>query len=155
MLNCRSGTIWYKKWLSDSIIYIRFISTAFTMQICLLYTQLVLNLEHLCVYIYTHIYYYMDEMFGVFTAINICRVSATFTRLWKNMQTGSDFGVLFTLQMRSADYSRLNYAKYFIENLKNEHHNDPRNMCNCNSYILNINMRVLDLLRSYYAIQSW
>jgi hypothetical protein len=60
----------------------------------------------------------MDEILGVFTAINICGVSATFTRWWKNIQTGSDFGVLFTLKMRSADYIRLNYAKYFIKLLK-------------------------------------
>jgi hypothetical protein len=93
----------------------------------------------------------MDEMLGVFTAINICRLSATFTRLWKIFKQDLNWGVLFTVQMICADYIRLNYAKYFIENLKNEHHNDPRNTCNCNLYILNIIWRVLDRLRSYYA----
>jgi hypothetical protein len=34
----------------------------------------------------------MDEMLGVFTAINICRVTATFTKVWKNIQTGSELG---------------------------------------------------------------
>ncbi len=34
----------------------------------------------------------MDEMLVVFTAINIYRVPDTFTKVWKNIQTGSELG---------------------------------------------------------------